>query len=55
MTSFNYLEQKQENLWQWFFFLKRGYYYAFIANGHTKMFQEVLKLENQYVSWRGKK
>jgi hypothetical protein len=37
------------------FFLKRRYYYAFIANGHTKMFQEFLKLENQSVSWRGEK
>jgi hypothetical protein len=37
------------------FFLKRRYYHAFITNGHTKMFQKVLKLENQNVSWRGKK
>jgi hypothetical protein len=37
------------------YFLKRRYYYAFIANGDIKMFQEVLRLENQNVLWRGKK
>jgi hypothetical protein len=54
MTSFNYLKQKQKNFMVVNFFLKRRYNYTFITNGDIKMFQEVLRLENHNVSWRGK-